>query len=331
MKKRLVMVVMAVLSMGLNAADFPAKDIQGIIQWGAGGSTDIVMRSITPHAAEELGAKINLANKAGDVGVVATQFVYGHENDGHTLLMGAENPMLYKVMGLDSIDYSNFIPINIVARGIPVIVANNDAPFDDFRELVIYSQVNPDKVKIGSTGPGGLPSVIMAMLGTNNEVPGIKVNYEGDGPAMAALKSGDIDVMPVVLGAALDDIKAKKVKVLALIDVKKHEALPDIDPINKEYPVYTKYLPWGPFFGVFVKLGTPFKTVKTLQDAYVIAARNREHRALMKERGFQAMNIAGLESAEFLKKWQSVTSWLVWDAGMAKVSPATLGIPRIID
>ena len=79
--------------------------------------------------------------------------------DGYTLLMGAENPMLYKVMGLGDIDYSAFIPINILARGIPLVVARNDAPFDTFKEFVEYAQAHPGEVKIGSTGPGGLPSV----------------------------------------------------------------------------------------------------------------------------------------------------------------------------
>ena len=90
-------------------AEFPEKDLQGIIQWGAGGSTDVVMRAVTPHAEDVLGASVVMTNKTGGVGAIATKYVMTQKADGYTLLMGAENPQLYKVMGLGDIDYSDFI------------------------------------------------------------------------------------------------------------------------------------------------------------------------------------------------------------------------------
>lgn len=328
MKKLFALASIAALSMSLNAAEYPSKDLQGIIQWGPGGSTDTVMRSVTPHAEKVLGADIIMTNKTGGVGAVATKFAYIGKNDGYTLLMGAENPMLYKVMGLGKIDYSDFVPVNILARGVPLLVANNDAPYDTFQELLDYAQANPKKVKIGSTGPGGLPSVIMAMLGSENKIPGIHVPFDGDGPALTALQGGAIDVMPAVLGAAIEHIKAKRMKVLTVVDVKANAALPNIAPISESFPAYSKYLPWGPFFGVFVKKGTPDDVVAKLQNAYSVGAKNPEFLSLMKNRGYFPMNISGDEAQEFLTKWQSVTAWLVWDAGIAKKSPEEFGIAR---
>ena len=84
--------------------------------------------------------------------------------------MGAENPQLYKVMGLSDTDYADFTPINVLARGVPLLVANKDAPFNTVKEMEAYAKANPGKVKVGTTGPGGLPSVVMAMLGTQVEV-----------------------------------------------------------------------------------------------------------------------------------------------------------------
>lgn len=328
MKKLLIMASVAALSSSLNAADYPSKDIQGLIQWGAGGSTDTVMRSVTPYAEKELGVDIIMTNKTGGAGAVATKFAYIAKDDGYTLLMGAENPMLYKVMGLGDIDYSSFVPVNLLARGVPILVANNDAPYDTFQELVEYAQANPKGVKFGSTGPGGLPSVIMAMLGSENDLPGIHVPFDGDGPALTALQGGAIDVMPAVLGAAIESIKAKRMKVLTLVDVKENAALPGVAPISETYPAYSKYLPWGPFFGVFVKAGTPDDVVEKLKNAYAVGAEHPDFLALMETRGYLPMNISGDEAAEFLNKWQSVTAWLVWDAGIAKKSPEEFGIPR---
>jgi len=315
-------------SSSVALAEFPEKDLQGIIQWGAGGSTDTVMRAVTPHAEEVLGAEVVMTNKTGGVGAIATKFVMTQKPDGYTLLMGAENPQLYKVMGLGDIDYSDFIPINILARGVPIVVANNDAPFNTFAEMVEYVGAHPGDVKVGSTGPGGLPSVIMAMLSSKVELPVTTVPYDGDGPALTALQGGAIDVMPAVLGAAVEHIKAGRIKAIALIDVEENPALPGLAPITAEYPDYAAYLPWGPFFGVWVKNGTPDDAVEKLVAAYAAGAEHPDFKALMDQRGFKMMNISGDEATDFLNKWQSVTSWIVWDGGAAKKSPEEFGIPR---
>jgi len=322
----------AVAALGLAAApalaEYPEKDLQGIIQWGAGGSTDTVMRAVTPHAEKVLGEDVVLTNKTGGVGAIAVKYVMTQPADGYTLLMGAENPQLYKVMGLADIDYSDFIPITVLARGVPLIVARNDAPFDTFKEFVEYAQAHPGEVKVGSTGPGGLPSVITAMLSTQVELPVTAVPYDGDGPALTALQGGAIDVMPAVLGAAIEHVKAGRMKVLTLVDVAPNPALPDVAPITEDYPGFSAYLPWGPFFGVFVTKGTPDDAVAKLQNAFSESAEQDDFKSLMDARGFQLMNISGQEAEDFLKKWQSVTSWIVWDAGVAKKSPEEFGIPK---
>ncbi len=309
-------------------ADYPEKEIQGIIQWGAGGSTDTVMRSVTPHAEEALGGNIVMQNMTGGVGAIAVKYVGAQDADGYTVLMGAENPQLYKVMGLGDTDYSDFIPVNVLARGVPLIVANNDAPFNTFKEMVDYIAAHPNEVKFGSTGPGGLPSVITAMLSSKVDLPVITVPYDGDGPALTALQGGAIDVMPAVLGAAIEGVKAGRMKAIALVDTVANSVLPDLAPITDDFPEFSAYLPWGPFFGVFVKAGTPDDVVAKLQAAYAVGVENPDFVALMDGRGFSIMNISGAEAEAFLTKWQSVTSWIVFDAGIAKNSPEDFGIPR---
>ncbi len=309
-------------------AEFPEKDIQGIIQWGAGGSTDVVMRAVTPHAEEVLGEDIVMTNRTGGVGAIATKFVMAQPADGYTLLMGAENPQLYKVMGLGDIDYSNFIPIDILARGVPMLVAKNDAPYNTLQELIDYAQAHPGEVKVGSTGPGGLPSVVTAMLQSQVEMPMTAVPYDGDGPALTALMGGAIDVMPAVLGAALENIKAGRMKPITVIETEANAVLPDVPPVTDTLPDLATYLPWGPFFGVFVKEGTPDDAVAKLTEAYQKGAESEDFTKLMDERGYQLMNLSGDEARQFLDHWQSVTSWLVYDAGIAKNSPEEFDIPK---
>jgi tripartite-type tricarboxylate transporter receptor subunit TctC len=320
--------LMCLAGCGATTAEFPEQDLQGIIQWGAGGSTDLVLRSVAPHAERVLGRSIVMTNRPGGVGAIATHFVATQPSDGYTLLMGAENPQLYKVMGLSELDYADFYPVNVLARGIPVLVANNAAPFDTIKELVDYVQANPGMVKMGSTGPGGLPSVVGGMLSTELDFKVTAVPFDGDGPALTAMQGGAVDFMPAVLGAAVEYVKAGRIKILGVFDSEPSPILPDARPIVADYPQFEKFLPWGPFFGVFVKRDTPEEITNTLVEAFKAGADSEEFRKVLTDRGYVPMNISGEQADAFLTKWQSTTAWAVYDAGIAKTSPEAFGIAR---
>ncbi|MDD9743937.1 MULTISPECIES: Bug family tripartite tricarboxylate transporter substrate binding protein [Marinovum] len=329
--KRAIWGALGALALSATAAvaEYPEKEIQGIIQWGAGGSTDTVMRSVTPHAEEVLGGSVVMQNMTGAVGAIALNHVAGASADGYTLLMGAENPMLYKIMGLGDKDYGEFIPINILARGTPILVANKDAPFDDYAGMMEHIKANPGEVRFGATGPGGLPSVITAMINTvEGELDVIAVPYDGDGPALTALQGGAIDVMPAVLGAAIEGIRAGNMKPLAVFDVAANDKLPGVPAVTEFNDGYSTYLPWGPFFGVFAPKGTPEDVVAKLSEAFAAGVEHPDFVALMENRGFTLMGIAGDEAEEFLSKWQQGTAWLLQDAGLTKASPEEFGIAR---
>lgn len=322
----------AMVALGLAAlpalAEYPEKEIQGIIQWGAGGSTDVVSRAITPHAEKVLGGTIVMQNVTGGVGAIGLNKVADSAADGYSILFGAENPLLYKVMKIGDKDYSDFIPVNIIARGVPMLVARPDAPYNTFPELVEYVKANPRMVKFGSTGPGGLPSVVTSMINSKVPLNVTFVPYDGDGPALTALQGGAIDVMPAVLGAAIEAIKGGKMKPIAMFDTEPSPQLPDVPTIVSTNPEFAEMLPWGPFFGVFVKKGTPDDVVAKLVSAYAEGATHPDFVALVDGRGFKMLSLSGAEAEEFLSNWQSQTTWLIHDAGMTKASPEEFGIPK---
>ncbi len=99
-------------------------------------------------------------------------------------------------------------------------------------------------------------------------------------------------------------------------------------PVVKEFPAFSKYLPWGPFYGVFVKKGTPDEVVATLTKAFKAAGENAQFKQLMSDRGNIVMNISGEEADAFLKRWQSITSWLLQEVNATKISPEKFGIPK---
>lgn len=317
------------LARGGFAQEFPARPIQGTIQWGAGGSTDAVTRAVAPIVEEKLGQKLVLTNRPGGTGVIGMQYVHSQRADGYNILFGAENPQLYGVLGLADLSYDDFYPLVLLARGTPVLVARKDAPWADAKALIEHVKANPDTVKMGATGVGGLPFVVHAMLAA--EVPGFKVTqvpFDGDGPALTALEGGHVDFMAAVWGAARERIRAGRIKALAAISTDRIEGL-DAAPITESIPGFAKYLPWGPFFGAFVKKETPQPIVDKLEKAFVEAAQDPRFKEFCANFGVVPLGISGKEAVDFMNRWRSVTAWLLADAGAAKNDPAKLGIPRI--
>ena len=316
---------LALLASVGSAQTFPDRELSGVIQWGAGGATDVVARSLVPYAEEALGKKIVLQNKAGGVGAIATNFVNQQAADGYTLLIGAENPQLHPVLGISELDYSKFYPVNIIGRGNVVVVTTPNKPWKTFKDLLADVQANPGKIKQGSTGTGGLPFTVSSMISTVTKFPATAVPFDGDGPGVTALLGGHVDFMFVGVGAAAEHIKAGRLKALGVIGTEAYEGIP---PITTDLPALGKYLPWGPFYGVFVKRDVPDAAKAKLVAAFKTAANNPKFVELMKGRGNVMMNISGAEADAFLKKWQSVTSWTYQEVGVAKKSPADLGIAK---
>jgi tripartite-type tricarboxylate transporter receptor subunit TctC len=323
----------AVLSLvaGLaTAAPFPEREITGVIMWGAGGAMDVVSRAVTPHAEAALGKKIILVNKPGGTGAISTNFVNNAPADGYTLLYGAENPQLHQVLALADFGYEKFFPVIVFGRGVAVIVVKADAPWNTLKDFVEDAKKRPGKLKMGSTGPGGLPHTVGSMLNSVTKFQVISVPFDGEGPGLTALMGGHVDMMPVGAGAATENIKAGRVKALAVVDgaAMPIAGFPSIAPITTDYPEFAKFLPWGPFYGVFVKRDTPDDIKATLVKAFKTAGDNPQFQTLMKERGNVLMNLSGADADAFMKKWQSVTGWVLQDVGAAKVSPEKFGIPR---
>ncbi len=311
-----------------NAQSFPDRELSGIVMWGAGGATDVVARAVAPFAEEALGRKIVMQNKAGGAGAISTNFVNNAPSDGYTLLFGAENPQLHGVLGLGELDYSKFYPVNVLGRGIAVIVVNKDMPWQSMKDLIADANQRPGKIKMGSTGPGGLPHTVGSMLNTISRIKVIAVPFDGEGPGMTALQGGHVDFMPVGIGAAADHIKAGRVRAIAIVDSNPLPSLPDVAPITKDLPDFRKFLPWGPFYRVWVKRETPDAAKAVLVKAFKSAAENPKFRELMTARGNVMMNVSGQEADDFLKRWQSVTTWTLQEAGVAKKSPEAFGIPK---
>ncbi|WP_280563675.1 tripartite tricarboxylate transporter substrate binding protein [Chromohalobacter sp. 48-RD10] len=309
-------------------ADYPERNIQGVIQWGAGGATDNVARSLTPHVEEALGTSIILNNRPGGTGVIGMNKAMQQPANGYTVLYGAENPQLYPIMDLANFDYSDMTPINVIGQNIVVIAAPADSQFDNFSELLDYAHEHPSELRMGGTGAGGLPSTVLAMINSVDSLDVRSVTFGGEGPGSTALLGNHIDFMPMSLAAAQDQIKAGRLKGLAVVAKDKIKELPDTPPITQALPKIDSYLPWGPFWAVAVHKDTPDDIVTKLSDAYQKGVANKDFQKFLAENGGKSLNLQGEEAKQFLERWQSVTTWALQKAGSAKVSPEEVGIPK---
>jgi tripartite-type tricarboxylate transporter receptor subunit TctC len=311
-----------------SAQEFPERELLGVVMWGAGGATDTVARAVNPAAEEELGKPIVVLNKSGGAGAISTAYVDAAPADGYTFLYGAENPQLHPVMGVSKLDYSSFYPVNILGRGVAVIVVPEGSKYQTLKDLMDDIEANPGTVKMGSTGPGGLPSTIGALIKNSAPFEVTAIPFDGEGPGLTAMLGGEVDFMPSGISAAAEQIKAGKMRALAVVNPEPVETLPDVPAVTDTIPDMAKFLPWGPFYGVFVKKDVPDDVKAKLVDAFKKAVESETFTTLMANTGNVIMNISGDEAETFLTKWQQVTAWVLQDTGAAKVSPEELSIAR---
>ena len=309
------------------AAAYPDKNINGIIMWGAGGVMDRVARSVAPTAEKELGKSIIMQNKTGASGAIATTYVKNAKPDGYNLLFGAENPNIYKVMGLSNIDYDDFEPIFIFMSTIATVCVNNDSPYKTYTDLI--NDAKKRKLRRGSTGPGVLPYLATSMIRSVHK--GIDFNlvqFDGEGPALTALMGNHIDAFPVSMVSAMELIKGGKIRALAVFDVKRNPSLKEVPTVIEEFKEFKQYLPWGAFYGVFVRKDTPKDIQSTLRTAFKKAYDDPKFRDFANSMGGVLVGLTGEPAKKYIAHNKSVSAWLMQQAGAAKKSPAEFGIPK---
>ncbi len=311
-----------------KAQSYPARDVSGIIQWGVGGATDTVSRALKPIADEVLGRNIIMNNRSGGSGVIGMRFAQAQRPDGYTILFGAENPQLYKVLGLADADYGDFYPVNVPARGVVVIAVPADSPYRTLQDLIDAVQAAPGRVRMGAMGVGSLTHVVQTMISSATEFPVNAIPFDGEGPSLTAMLGGAVDFMPSGLASVKPMIDAGRVRALAVVDAEEVDLIPGVPSIVETLPEVARFLPWGPFYGVFVAKDAPEEAKAKLVEAFAAAADSENFRKLMETRGNLLLNLSGEEAEAFLDNWRSVTSWLLHDAGATKHSPEKFGVPR---
>ena len=312
-------------------APYPYANINGYVAWGAGGPTDTVSRALSVYAAQELGVNIIIQNKTGASGSVATEFVKRQRADGYSILFNSENPPLYKVMGLSNIDYDDFYPVIIAGQQTAVLLVAPDSKYQTLEDLFADAAARPGEINLATTGAGGLTSNVSAMILAASGLTFNQVPFDGDSAVLTALIGGNADFTVVNYSSAVDYVADGRVRMLTSFSQERLESAPDVPAICESYPQYESYFPWGTFVGVFVDDETPEELRLKLSEAFRKGWESEGFQQFLAQNYIYPLGLTGQEASDYIKQWQRVTTWFLYDAGQTVYAPDQFGILRLSD
>jgi tripartite-type tricarboxylate transporter receptor subunit TctC len=334
---RKVLATAAAATLGLTAGsafaqDYPWKPerpITLIVPWAAGGSTDQMARIVATELEPELRQKVVVVNQPGASGSVGTKGVLEGAKDGYTWAAGAAVDIGgYKVLGLLDSQLKDWRLFLAVAN-VNTLAANPNAPFKDFGQLLEALKRQGKDVPVATAGLSSAGHNMMETI--RKATPGVEyrhITYDGGNPAVLSTVSGETQAVAQLLVEMSEFIKGKRLIPLAVQADK-----PVMLEGYGEIPPVTKWLPNMPaplnYFGIWVPTGTPEPVVQTMEMVWKNKIANSE--ALKRYAAARAAlftPISGADAEREAMKMVTQTVWVYYDAGKAKVSPETIGIPR---
>jgi len=251
---------------------YPTKPVRIVVPFAPGGTTDILARVVANELTKSFGQPFIVDNRAGAGGNIGSDIVAKSAPDGYTLLMGTVgthgiNKALYDKLPFDPV--KDFAPITLVA-GVPnVMVMNTEKAkamgVNSVTDFIAYAKAHPGKLNMASSGNG--TSIHMAgelfkvMTGTYM----LHIPYRGSGPALMDMVGGSMDVMFDNLPSAMQQIKAGKLKALAVTSATPSAALPGVPTVEQAGGPALKGFEASSWFGLLAPAGTPPEIVNSIQ------------------------------------------------------------------
>ena len=250
---------------------WPSKPVRIVVPFPAGGTTDILARAMAPELSKAFGQQFIVDNRAGAGGNVGAEIVARSPGDGYTLLMGTVgthgiNRALYSKLAYDPI--KDFAPITLVA-GVPNVMVMptekaRSLGINSVADFVKYAKARPGKLNMASSGNGTSIHLAGELFKSMTGTYLVHFPYRGSGPAVMDLVGGTMDVMFDNLPSSMPQIKAGKLKALAVTSSQRSAALPDVPTIEEAAGL--KGFDATSWFGLLAPAGTPADIVNRIQQ-----------------------------------------------------------------
>ena len=245
-----------------QAQAYPSKPVRIVVGFPAGGATDIQARLASEWLTERLGQQFIVENKPGASGNIGTETVAKAPADGYTLLQvvtpNAINAALYSHLSFDFL--RDIVPVIYAARLAYVVVVNTSVPAKTLPEFIAYAKANPGKINYGSAGQGTPQNISCELFKMMTGVDLVHVPYKGGAPAVADLISGHVQVIFAPVSEAIQQIKAGKLRALAVTTAARLDVLPDVPTVADFVPGYEA----SGFAGIGAPKGTPTEIIDLL-------------------------------------------------------------------
>ena len=271
------------------AQAYPSKPVTIIVPWPPGGPSDIAARPMAKGLGDELKQTFIIDNRGGAGGNIGTSMVTKAAPDGYTLLITSSapiviNPSLYKQMPFDP--PKDLAPITNLLR-VPLILAvNASVPANNLKELIAYVNSQKGKVQYASSGNGTPQHLTGELFKSTAKLDMIHVPYKGSAPAITDLVGGHVPIMFDSAIAILPQIKAGKVKAIAITSAKRSAGLPDVPTFAEAgMPGFESYA----WYGFFAPAKTPPDVIAKLNAAVEHALADPAVRARLVDLGQEAL------------------------------------------
>jgi tripartite-type tricarboxylate transporter receptor subunit TctC len=249
----LAFAIAAGVSLPAFAQDYPTQNIKMIISFGPGGGSDIIGRIIAQRLQEKLGQTVVVENRAGAGGMIGNELVANSSKDGYTLGIMTAGQVISAVMTkaprYDTLKV--FDSVGQIATAGVFIVTRPDAPYKDIKELVAAAKANPGKINFASPGYGATQHLAAELFKQVAGIDAQQVQFRTSPEALAALLSGNVDVLFDTITALLGQVESGQVRALGITGKDRFPATPNVPAAIESgvvpgYNVTTWYALYGP-------------------------------------------------------------------------------------
>jgi len=281
-------------------AEYPSRPVRIVSPTSPGGAPDIVARTLADKLGPALGQPVVVENRVGSNGNIAAELVARSPADGHTLLLGMDslfviNPHLYARMPIDV--HRDLLPVATVASNFFVLSVHPSLPVRTLPEFVEYARKANPPLTYGSGGDGSQHHLTMEQLKSVAGIELVHVPYKGGAPAMTATVAGEVAAMFAGTSTA-PQIRAGRLRALAITAAKRSEAFPQLPAIGEFYPGFEVTI----WLGLFAPAGTPAPALARLREEVAKAlAADDVRQKLDNAGGLQAFATSPAEFAALIK------------------------------
>lgn len=298
----------------VSAQEFPTRPIRITVPWPAGGTVDGVARVMQNRLAQGFGQPVVIENKPGAGGSVGAIGVAQSPADGYNLLMvfdtHAVNHHLYKSQGLDP--FKSFEHVTRLVTSPQSLVAANRFTPSTLAQLVEHAKAKPDSVNYGTVGTGSSNHLNMLTFEARTGTRMTHVPYKGGAPMMQDLIAGQIDVMFVSAPQAIPQVKAGRIKSLAIGSLKRIGQLPETPAVAETLAGFEA----ASWVGVVAPAGTPAPIVARLHKELTAALGDKDVADKLISQGFQLIASSRAEFLDFVRAESDRLGKVIADNGV---------------